>query len=283
MLSDYSLLRSDFQGVCAEYNTVLKMFPDGTCHLRHTTYSNLKGQGREVVHNGTSTKEDLEKYNTINLIRRRQNISDLAYANGCVVPWEYFVTLTFDDNFVENSYSHELVTKYLHQWLDSQKHQNPNMRYLLVPELHKSGRIHFHGIFSDVPNWYLSPAVNPKTGRVIFQNGSPIYNLKNYKLGFTTVSKVKNIEAVSHYISKYITKELLNLKNKKNFWHSRNLIKPTQTYHLSNLEEINNYLSNKKIDYEKEKEMDNYKSFYWKYGSSDNVYYVNFLKSVNFF
>ena len=29
-------------------------------------------------------QEEIEKYNTINLIRRRTNISDLAYANACL-------------------------------------------------------------------------------------------------------------------------------------------------------------------------------------------------------
>lgn len=79
-----------------------------------------------MIHNGTSTQEEIEKYNTINLIRRRTNISDLAYANACIKPWDYFVTLTFDDT--------------------------PEMRYLIIPELHKSGRIHFHGVFSDLKN-----------------------------------------------------------------------------------------------------------------------------------
>lgn len=81
------------------------------------------------------------------------------------------------------------------------------MRYLIIPELHKSERIHFHGVFSDVKNWSLSPAINPYTGESIIENNKQVYNLDNYKLGYTTVSKVENIEAVSHYISKYITKE----------------------------------------------------------------------------
>lgn len=262
MLPDYILHKSDDQGVVAEYNTVLKHFPDGTQHIRYTSYSNLKGQSRGALHNGSSSQEDLERYNSINLIRRRQNISDLAYANGCIKPWQYFVTLTFDDKFIEDSYSHEKVTKYLTKWLNNQKHQNPYMRYLLVPELHKSGRIHFHGVFSDVPNWKLVPGISEKTGRVIRKNGKIIYNLTNYKLGFTTVSEVENIEAVSHYISKYITKELLNLKNKKNVWHSKNLIKPEQTFHLSTEEDINYYLSNKEISYSQETEKENYNKFY---------------------
>lgn len=262
MLPDYILHKSEQQGVVVEYNTVLKSFPDGTTHVRYTSYSNLKGQSRGTVHNGSSSSEELERYNTINLIRRRQNISDLAYANGCVKPWEYFVTLTFDDKFVEDSYSHEKVTNYLTRWLNNQKHQNPNMRYLLVPELHQSGRIHFHGVFSDVPKWELTPGISAKTGRVIRQNGKIIYNLTNYKLGFTTVSEVENIEAVSHYISKYITKELLNLKHKRNVWHSKNLIKPEQTFHLATEEDVNLYLDSREVSYSQETDKENYNKLY---------------------
>lgn len=209
--------------------------------------------------NGTSTQEEIEKYNTINLIRRRTNISDLAYANACIKPWDYFVTLTFDDT--------------------------PEMRYLIIPELHKSGRIHFHGVFSDVKNWSLSPAINPYTGESIIENNKQVYNLDNYKLGYTTVSKVENIEAVSHYISKYITKELLNLKNKKNVWHSRNLIKPQMTYHLADLSDISNYIdsNNYNIDYKSEKVQESYEKRYYSV-SSYNIYYVNFpLLSLFFF
>lgn len=262
MLPDYILHKSDQQGVVVEYNTVLKCFPDGTTHIRYTSFSNLKGQSRGAIHNGSSTDDELERYNTINLIRRRQNISDLAYANGCVKSWEYFVTLTFDDKFVEDSYSHEKVTKYLVNWLHHQKRLNSDMRYILVPELHESGRIHFHGVFSDVPNWKLVPGINPKTGRVVKQKGKIIYNLTNYKLGFTTVSEVENIEAVSHYISKYITKELLNLKNKKNVWHSKNLIKPEQTFHLATEEDVNLYLDSREVSYSQETDKENYNKLY---------------------
>ena len=56
-------------------------------------YTKYKSKNMRVF--GLIPQEELERYNTINLIRRRQNISDLAYANGCVKSWQYFVTLTF--------------------------------------------------------------------------------------------------------------------------------------------------------------------------------------------
>lgn len=144
------------------------------------------------------------------------------------------------------------------------------MEYLLVPELHKSGRLHFHGLFRNVKNWRLSPAISPKTGRVIYKNGSRIYNLVNYKLGFTTVSKIKNQEAVTIYISKYITKGLLDLKNKKHYWRSKSLNLPRYDYYKSNPDEIYDILKDYNITYEKRTEEDNYTSIYISYSRCDN-------------
>lgn len=85
-----------------------------------------------MIHNGTSTQEEIEKYNnTINFIC---NLNLWQY-----ISWEFL-------------FSTKKVTKKLKAWLDYQRKRNPEMRYLIIPELHKSGRIHFHGVFSDVKN-----------------------------------------------------------------------------------------------------------------------------------
>ena len=168
--------------------------------------------------------------------------------------------------------------------LDYQRKRNPEMRYLIIPKLHKSGRIHFHGVFSDVKNWSLSPAINPYTGESIIENNKQVYNLDNYKLGYTTVSKVENIEAVSHYISKYITKELLNLKNKKTYG-IQGIWLNLKCTHLADLSDISNYIdsNNYNIDYKSEKAKENYEKRYYSV-SSYNIYYVNFpLLSLFFF
>lgn len=256
ILNSYSKINSDF-GIVANYNTTVKTYSDGSKKIVYTSYDKIKGTERKSNSGvGKSSEEELERYKLINLQRVKQKIVDLAYENGCVFPWEYFVTLTFDD-FIVDGYSHEKVTKKLTQFLDTQKHLNPDMEYLLVPELHKSGRLHFHGLFRSVPKWSLSPAISPKTGRAIYKNGSPIFNLDNYRLGYTTVSKIKNQEAVTVYISKYITKGLLDLKNKKHYWRSKSLRLPIYEYYNSNLNEIKNYIQDYNVTYEKINDSDN--------------------------
>ena len=265
-LTGYKFIKNDGVGVVVEYNTLVKKYTSGVSKIRVNSFSTIKGLCRNNQKNGSSTEEQLERYREKRVYKRQEQIRDLAYN---FTDWEYFVTLTFNDEFMDNDYSHDKAIKLLTKWIDNQKHQNPDMTYILVPELHKSGRLHFHGLFARLKNWKLSPAVSP-SGRAIIKNGSRIYNLTNYKLGFTTVSMIKDIDKVSFYISKYMTKELLNLKNKKNFWHSKNLLYPQENYFLTDLSDVKDFLSEYTTLHENTTERGNSMSFYANYRTSDN-------------
>ena len=77
-----------------------------------------------------------------------------------------------------------------------------------------------------------------------------IYNLTNYKLGFTTISEIQDQEKVSNYISKYATKELITIKHKKRYWYSRNLEKPKIEYdYLWEALTLEEYLKDEKLSY----------------------------------
>ncbi len=132
--------------------------------------------------------------------------------------WEYFVTLTFNPEKVD-SFDYSEVVKKLSKWINNLKDRYaPDLKYIVVPELHKSGRFHFHGLFSDIGNMQLVDS-----GKRL-PDGSIIYNIGNYKLGFTTATKIKDTGRVSSYVTKYITKEFVAVTlNKKRYWCSRNL------------------------------------------------------------
>lgn len=256
-----------------EYNSVKKIFSNGLIKIKKTSFSNLKGIYRENQHNGTMSDQKREEKNKKYLKNVKTNIIDLAlnYSN-----WEYFITLTFDDKEV-GEYSHEKAISLLSKWIDNQKHQNRQMTYLLVPEFHESGRLHFHGLISNVPKWKFTAARYPKDykiknfrGKLIKKNGLQIYNLDNYKLGFTTISKVQDQEKVSNYISKYATKELITLKSKKRYWYSRNLEKPILEYE---------YIENNLYEHLKDEQLD-----YFDYFEKDNclIEVAQFTRQHNF-
>ena len=242
MIQDFYVF-DNIIGNFIQYNTRLKRYSNGDLNLIHTSYIQYKGKPNNNKKNGSSSAEQLERYKLKRLHNRRALIYDLGYENNCIDPWKYFVTLTFNDKKT-NGYDFDNCTNKLKNWLDTIRRNNPNMKYIIVPELHKSGRIHFHGLFTNVPNWQLSVAINPKTNKPIVENGSIIYNLVNYKLGFSTISVIKNKEAVIYYITKYITKELLDKRYKKNYWCSRNLVKPNIDYYFTrNINDLYSYLN----------------------------------------
>lgn len=209
----------------ALYNTKITRFSNGVVKYKRNSFVSAKGICLNNRHTGSYTEDDCAEKTKKYLKKVKENIINLAFNYS---KWEYFITLTFDFRN-RGEYSHEKAIDLLTKWLNNQKHQNKNMIYLLVPEFHKSGRLHFHGLIANVPKWKLEEARTPSS-RLIKQNGLQIYNLVNYKLGFTTISKIQNQEKVSNYISKYATKELITLKNKKRYWYSRNLEKPKVEY-----------------------------------------------------
>ena len=228
-----------------EYNTTKTIFKNGVEKIKKTSFSKIKGINRGNKHNGTMSEEELEEKTKKYLKKVKSNIIDLAFNYNS---WEYFITLTFDFREV-GEYSHDKAIELLTKWINNQKHQNRDMTYLLVPEFHKkSGHIHFHGLIANVPKWRFSEARNPNTNRLIKENGLQIYNLDNYKLGFTTISLIQDQEKVSNYISKYATKELITLKNKKRYWYSRNLDKP-KTEYLYLEDNLSDYLEVSRISY----------------------------------
>ena len=165
--------------------------------------------------------------------RTIQNIYEISRANK----WEYFITLTFNPEKVD-SFNYQDVVKKLSVWLNNLKARySPDLKYIIVPELHKSGRYHFHGLFSDIGNM---PLVD--SGKRL-PDGSTIYNIGNYTLGFTTATKIKDNARVTSYIAKYITKELCAVTaNKKRYWCSKNLNRVKIDEYVLTHEEINQML-----------------------------------------
>ena len=227
-MNDVLSLKNKEIGVVGCYNTREKIYKNGLCKLQRNSFDIFVGKPTNNTHTGSCTSEECETYAKKHLKEKKEKILDLALNND---HWQYFVNLTFSDEELGGKYSHEKAIELLRKWINNQKHQNPTMSYLMVSEFHKSGRLHFHGIFANVSKWNLVPARYPKSNRLIKINGKQIFNLMNYKLGYTTVSEVESQERVSNYISKYINKELMNLKFKKAFWYSRDLEKPKLDYH----------------------------------------------------
>jgi hypothetical protein len=150
------------------------------------------------------------------------NLIDLTLCNK----FDLFVTFTFKKD------RHDLDAKKRQMafWLNNQRILHGKFKYLIVPELHKDGAIHFHALFSGYKGQLVDSGRTNKAGR-------KIHNIQSYRGGFTTAVKIDNLEKVSSYVAKYITKDMPVFKNKQRYWCSNGLKRPLK---------INNPLLNEK-------------------------------------
>lgn len=148
--------------------------------------------------------------------RTKKNIYDYARC----VKWEYFITLTYDSKKVDR-YDFDACMKKARQWFNNQqKRYSSFLKYLIVPEQHKDGAWHVHGLVSDTGNMSIVDS-GKRIGKQV------IYNLSGWKNGFSTATVVTDTYKVSGYIVKYITKDLCSVsEGKRRFYHSNNLELP---------------------------------------------------------
>ena len=144
------------------------------------------------------------------LSRSRSRIFDLARCNE----WDYFITLTLSADKVDR-YNLEATYKRLAKWLNNLCFRSGlQLKYLLVPEPHKDGAWHFHGLLRGLPMQYLTPfTLNdhlPQRVLDLLRAGRQIYNWAAYAdaFGYVTVEPILDHDRCAAYMTKYITKEL---------------------------------------------------------------------------
>ena len=155
--------------------------------------------------------EDLER----SMRRARAKVRRIALAND----FKWFVTLTLDPEKVD-SHDPAAVVKKLNAWC-SNAVQRCGLRYILVPEHHKKGGIHFHGFFNDCMDAVDSGTIKPPGGGKprrprseaqrqawLAGGGKVVYNLPRWSWGFTTAMELYGeYPAAVAYVCKYIGKE----------------------------------------------------------------------------
>ncbi len=148
-----------------------------------------------------------------NLYRAKGMIREYALCN----PWEWFVTLTLDeklqDRYNLSGYIHDLGN-----WIGNYNRKyGVKLKYLLIPEQHKNGAWHMHGLFHDVA-----------PGSIV-RNEHGYYDIPYYRnrFGYISLSSIRDGLKTATYITKYVTKSTgggVN-KNEHMFYHSAGLEK----------------------------------------------------------
>lgn len=163
-----------------------------------------------------------------NISRTRSKIWEYAECND----FTYFITLTLDKK-KKNRHDLDEYIKTLSQYIrNNRRLTGSNIQYLLIPEKHKDGAWHMHGLINGVNESDLELfTVNdhlPDRVRNLIKQGRLIYNWIPYnkKFGYVTVEKIQNKSWVAKYITKYIKKDLgtsVTELQKKTYFVSRGL------------------------------------------------------------
>lgn len=188
------------------YNVRKKGFPDGTMQYMYFERGKQKEYKQEKKE---KSGKHIEKKEKDNMSRAIQKVYDLARSNN----FDWFVTTTFNPALV-NRYDYDSCADIMVKF--TRILRDDGNGYLFVPEQHQDGAFHMHGLISgdlDLTHWK-----------------GDVYNLNDFKWGFTTATPIKDRKRVSSYIAKYLTKQIVVPKGRKRYWASRALKKPTEDY-----------------------------------------------------
>lgn len=246
------------------YNLKVLHYTDGTAQTRfysHAVYTGPKkivnkreylenpfdGELSELVFDFKDLERREQRAKSVSRTRTLNKIYDYSRANK----WEHFVTLTFDPDKVDR-YCYGDCQKKLSKWLERMRKQYPCMYYLFVPEMHKDGAWHFHGLVSGISSCLEF------SGRYT-KKKLPIFNIGKYKFGWSTATEIETEEACCKYLAKYITKDLCEVTSgRKRYWVSRNCNKPIEETFLLDHPDLENLYADLKEDaiFSKEVEVD---------------------------
>ena len=209
----------------------------------------IKEQNEEVEKNDKADTKDYKKTGQadnkrseqVSINRSIQTIYKYAQANR----WEYFVTLTFKRDVDVNVYDYSDCVKKLTKWLNNQRRKCPNLKYLFVPEMHKDGAFHFHGLIANCNGLTYTDSGRVAIGNKAYkrtkenQHFPTIYNLDNWKYGFSTATAVVSSCKSASYICKYITKDLIQgIGKRRRFYPSNNLDLPEESEHFFDMDSL---------------------------------------------
>lgn len=117
--------------------------------------------------------------------------------------FDFFVTITFDGKKVDRYNSHSVLRKLQNALKDYRRFYDCDFAYVLVPERHADGAIHFHGLFKIGRTDLVERHFDVKR-RCVYYRIEFFYR----RLGRFRMDKIAtNATYVSAYITKYMTKE----------------------------------------------------------------------------
>lgn len=196
--------------------TIVKIYPD----LKKLTILKYK-KNRDLTTKTTKKGESIFQASNLerSIRKTKTTITDYVLANN----FQIFATFTFSPKKVDR-FDIDACKSKLKRWLDRQREKDSNLKYVVVPERHKNGAIHFHALFENIDSFTLH-----KTK--IRQENRDVFTMRDWRFGYSNVKFIdSNRLKVAAYITKYITKDMITIENKRRYWSSHNLALPEKFY-----------------------------------------------------
>lgn len=138
------------------------------------------------------------------LSRTRNAVFELAACNA----WDWFATFTLDA-VKRDRLDLAAFRKTFAQWLRNYNRLHGcTIQYLFVPEPHKDGAWHMHGLLRGVPDAAISDFVKGVHPQKLIDGGFKNWADYAKRFGFCSLGAVRDPNAVSGYLTKYISKSL---------------------------------------------------------------------------
>lgn len=160
--------------------------------VKLTRLYQVKASGWEEDTQGKKKEIVNDKKQKRNLMRARETVFEYAYCNE----WDYFFTGTIDGKKLNRSDLGQFEKK-LTQMIRNERKKGYDIQYLIIPELH-----------GDMENWHCHGLIKGLPEECLIHFKEDKYNWKKYSdmFGFNSLEPIRSHEAVSKYLTKYITK-----------------------------------------------------------------------------
>lgn len=199
-LKDY--LDNPTEAVGPSYN--IYRYTDQIYKVVH--FKSTKPRVGGVVKKKSSDDKDKPTDLHSSISRAKRTILELALCNE----WDYFCTFTLDPKY--DRYDLRKWYGSFAQFIrDQRKKYGSELRFLLVPETHKDGAWHIHGLIKGAP-----PLVafcdrlrrGENVPRHLATNNYESWPDYERRFGFNSFGRIKNRVACAFYITKYVSKAI---------------------------------------------------------------------------
>lgn len=204
------------------YVQKIEEFPDGSKRITEYAIPVTRGSASAKTSAATGRSKKIpaiekEENDRQYLFKVKRRLKNYVRSND----FKYFVTFTFGKNRKDDKEKF----RQLDNWLRYMKKKHGLFDYILVPERHKTGEIHLHGVFGECGMELVDSGVKHKN--------RTIYNMPEWRYGFSTISKIEHREKTANYlVDSYMTKDNMDVvpEGKKKYWSSNGLRKPVVSY-----------------------------------------------------